>query len=94
MQMLKKKGLTDVKKTEDGNLETKYFLQLIIFISELNRSRILKAKKILRDQRRKLYKNEEWDTYSLLVQENLTSQEKGVVETIREVVEALGISQQ
>ena len=89
---LKERGLTEVKKESNGQLETKYFIELFKFIDLEKRLRAVNLTKKCRDSRRKHYKSNNMTSYDAEIKQ-LIEDEKKIGEAVTlEVVNVLGIA--
>jgi len=74
-------------------LDPKYFLELFQFVGEQMRVRTASAKKKQNEERRKLYKSEDWEAYKSLVTRTLEDDEAKMMTFVKEVTESLGITE-
>jgi len=58
------------------------------------KQRTAKTKKALTEERRKLYKAEDWEAYKTLVNESIQKDEQEAMSFVKEVTEAIGITEQ
>lgn len=67
--LLQEKGFDNVKKTDQGLLDPKYFLELLQFVGEQMKKRSAASRKSQYEQRRLLLKDNDMDAYKQLVQQ-------------------------
>lgn len=58
------------------------------------KKRTAKAKLALTEERRKLYKAEDWTSYKTLVNESIQKDEQEAMNFVKEVTQSIGISEQ
>lgn len=90
---LKENQLDDVKKTAQGGLDPQYFCQLLQYIGQRNKAQTAEKRNELTVKRREAYTKKDWDTYKQIVLEQLTLEDENSQGVVREVTEALNISE-
>lgn len=92
MEELKKKDLGEVKRNENG-IEPQYFIKLLQFIGETNKTKTAGSRAKHTAKRREHYKKEEWDQYEEVVRAAFQEEDMSAQTLLAEVCDALSISQ-
>ena len=94
LKSLEAAGLNKPKQTPQGMLDTKYFLDLLQFVGVTSKEQTKGQRQRNLDNRRKAYKDQDWDEYERIVKDTITQEDQACQLILKEVIEALGISEQ
>ena len=75
-------------------LETKYFLNLLQFIGQTSKEQTKGVRAQNTEERRKHYKNKDWEKYEAIVKKNLEFEDQACQGVLKEVIELLQITEQ
>ena len=75
-------------------LDTKYFLDLLQFVGVTSKEQTKASRQKNLDNRRKAYKAQDWEEYERIVKDTITQEDQACQFILKEVIDALGISEQ